>query len=175
VVALGSGGAGASPWGTGLLCLAAACGAIAFVAGRRVFSAGKLVPVLAGSTLYGVLFLLPPTVLELRAAAIAPPSGQVLLILLYLGAGCSALAFALWGYGLRHLTATQNAVVSNLELPIGLLAALLLGDALGWGHLVGGPLIVAGALLVAAAPPRERHANATPGGPFVEAVSSRPG
>lgn len=173
VVALG-GGTGASPWGAGLLFLAAACGAIAFVAGRRVFGGAGLIPVLAGSTVYGVLFLLPPAAIELRATGITPPSGQIILIVLYLGAGCSALAFALWAYGLRHLTVTQNAVVSNLELPIGLLAALLLGDALGWGRLVGGPLVVVGALLAAVSPPRENSEQRRSGRGAASSVETGP-
>jgi drug/metabolite transporter (DMT)-like permease len=151
----GEGRSGSSAWGLGLLFLAAACGAISFIVGRRVFSGPDLIPTLAGSTVYGVVFLLPVAAFELHTVGLAMPSQRALLFLLYLGAGCSALAFALWAYGLRHLTATQNALVSNLELPIGLLAALLLGEALGWGQLAGGPLIVAGALLAAAAPRRE--------------------
>ena len=159
VVALNSanGRGSSSGWGIGLLFLAAACGAISFVVGRRVFSGPDLIPTLAGSTIYGVIFLLPVAAIELHSVGLVMPSPRALVFLLYLGAGCSALAFALWAFGLRHLTAAQNALVSNLELPIGLLAALLLGEALGWGQLAGGPLIVAGALLAAATPRREER------------------
>lgn len=164
IVALTSGESrgGSTPLGLGLLFLAAASGAVAFVVGRRVFRGPRLMPTLAGSTVYGVLFLVPAVAFELRGAGMAMPSERALFVLLYLGAGCSALAFALWAYGLRHLTATQNALVSNLELPIGLLAALLLGEALGWGHLAGAPLIVAGAVLAAAAP-RQEHGRSDAG------------
>ncbi len=71
------------------------------------------------------------------------------MLLLYLGGACSALAFALWAYSLRHLTVTQVAVVGNIELPIGVsAAALLLGEGLGRGELLGGGLVLLGAWLV---------------------------
>jgi drug/metabolite transporter (DMT)-like permease len=70
-----------------------------------------------------------------------------MLLLLYLGLGCSALAFALWAYGLRHLTAAQNAVIGALELPVGLAAAaLLLGEILSPTQLAGAALLLTGAL-----------------------------
>jgi len=76
------------------------------------------------------------------------PSRDGLLLLFYLGLGCSALAFALWAYGLRHLTAAQNAVIGALELPVGLAtAAILLGEVLGPPHLAGAALLLVGALL----------------------------
>jgi drug/metabolite transporter (DMT)-like permease len=76
------------------------------------------------------------------------PSRDGLLLLVYLGLGCSALAFALWAFGLRHLTAAQNAVFGSLELPVGLAAAaLLLGEVLGPAQLAGAALLLTGALL----------------------------
>ncbi len=150
VVALagGSSGAGANLGGDGLLLLAAASGAAYTVLGRQLFGGPGLLAVLAGSTGYGLLFLAPGVVAELATVGGTWPGGPGLLLLLYLGGACSALAFALWAYSLRHLTVTQVAVVGNIELPIGVsAAALLLGEGLGRGELLGGGLVLLGAWL----------------------------
>ena len=54
------------------------------------------------------------------------------------------------------LTAVQNALVSNLELPVGLLAAAMLGEHVQNTALVGGLLVVIGAMLAVAQWPRRR-------------------
>ncbi|MDP9469764.1 MAG: DMT family transporter, partial [Chloroflexota bacterium] len=164
-LAAGAGGASASLRGNALLALAAASGAAYTVVGRRAFDGPGLVAVLAGSTCYGLLFLVPVVVVvELASVEATWPSPQgLLLLLLYLGGACSALAFALWAYSLRHLTVMQVAVVSNVELPIGVAAAaLLLGEGLGRGQLVGGALVLLGAwLAVEATSPKESEVAAT--------------
>ncbi|MDP9368749.1 MAG: DMT family transporter [Chloroflexota bacterium] len=148
----GVGEAGASLRGDGLLALAAASGAVYTVLGRKLFGGPELLAALAGSTGYRLLFLAPGVAVELATVGATWPGARGLLLLLYLGGACSALAFALWAYGLRHLTVTQVAVVSNVELPIGVAAAaLLLGEGLGRGQLVGGVLVLLGAWLAVAA------------------------
>jgi hypothetical protein len=109
-----------SLWGDGLLVLAATSGAVYVILGRRAFTGPEPLGVLAGSTLWGALFLVPPAVTEAVVSGVTWPSRDGLLLLVYLGLGCSALAFALWAFGLRHLTAAQNAVFGTLELPVGL-------------------------------------------------------
>ena len=67
------------------------------------------------------------------------------LLLLYLGAGCSALAFVLCGYGLARLEATQGAICGNLKPLVGVgLAMGLLGESLTPGQLGGGLLVLIG-------------------------------
>lgn len=146
--AAGAGAADANLRGSVLLVLAAASGAAYTIIGRRVFRESGLLATLSGSTCYGLLFLAPCVAVELASVEATLPGPQGLLLLLYLGGACSALAFALWAYSLRHLTVTQVAVVSNVELPIGVVAAaLLLGEGLGRGQLVGGALVLLGAWL----------------------------
>ncbi len=148
VAAAGGGAADSSLWGDGLLVLAATSGAAYAVLGRRAFAGPGPLGILAGSTLWGALFLVPPAVTEAVVSGMTWPSRDGLLLLFYLGLGCSALAFALWAYGLRHLTAAQNAVIGALELPVGLAAAaMLLGEVLGPPHLAGAALLLTGALL----------------------------
>ncbi len=146
--ASGAGGAGVSLGGNGLLALAAASGGAYTVLGRQLFGGPGLLAALAGSTYYGLLFLAPGVAVELVTVQATWPGPQGLLLLLYLGGACSALAFALWAYSLRHLTVTQVAVVGNIELPICVAAAaLLLGEGFGRGQLVGGGLVLLGAWL----------------------------
>lgn len=139
---------GSAPLGVGLLLLAAACAAAYTLLGRRAFAAGGALALTTGATCYGLLFSLPAAGIELAVAGVGRPSGTDLLLLLYLGAGCSALPFVLWGYALARLEACQVAVLGNLELVFGVaFAALLLREPLPPIHLGGGALIVAGAWL----------------------------
>jgi drug/metabolite transporter (DMT)-like permease len=149
VVLLGTGATvGASVLGN----LLAVAGAVSFatyaVLGRRTFAAGNALAVVAGSTRYGLLFLLPGAGLELATFGLGPVTVTDLLLLLYLGIGCSALAFLLCGYGLARLDAGQGAVFGNLKPLVGVvLAVLLLGESLTPGHLAGGALVLLGVLL----------------------------
>jgi drug/metabolite transporter (DMT)-like permease len=82
-----------------------------------------------------------------------------LLLLLYLGVGCSALAFVLCGYGLARLHAGQGAVFGNLKPLAGvMLAVLILGESLTPGHLAGGALVLLGVLLAGGKDGREQTA-----------------
>src|SRR5688572_7742717 len=106
-VVLAAGAAlGGSLVGQLLLLASAASAAVYTVVGRRAF-AHDLPAVLAGSTAYGLLFLAPAAAGEVVLVGLAATSGRDLLLLLYLGAGCSGLAYLLWGYGLRHLSTTE--------------------------------------------------------------------
>lgn len=149
VVLLGTGATlGASVLGN----LFPVAGAISFatyaVLGRRTFASGNTLAVVAGSTRYGLLFLLPGAGLELATVGPGPLSAIDVLLLLYLGVGCSALAFVLCGYGLARLDTGQSAVFGNLKPLAGvILAIVLLGEAPTLGLLGGGALVLLGVLL----------------------------
>lgn len=67
------------------------------------------------------------------------------LLLLYLGAGCSAAAFILCGYGLSHIEAGHGAVYGNLKPVVGVaLAVMVLGEPLGASQVAGGLLVLLG-------------------------------
>jgi drug/metabolite transporter (DMT)-like permease len=153
-VALSAGGHGfgsSEHAGQALLLLATGCAAVYFVVGRRAFAGTDSLAVLTGSTILGTLFLLPPTAAEILSGGGAFPSGHDIGLLLYLGIGCSAVAYVLSAYGLRHLTAAQNAILGALELPVGIAAAAcLLREVVGLGQAVGAILVLIGAGLVAA-------------------------
>ncbi|MBL8128134.1 MAG: DMT family transporter [Chloroflexia bacterium] len=145
-----------------LLLAAVMSGAIYATLGRRAYQEANLMPILSGCAIFGALFLIPLAMVEARSTGLPILTAHSVGLLVYLGAGCSALGFALWAFGLRHLTAVQNALVSNLELPIGLVAAAMLGEHLQDAALVGGLLVVVGATLAVARWPRRRALATTP-------------
>lgn len=174
LVLLGSGPGTASPGGpfaalgVGLLLLAAAAAAVYTLLGRRAFARGDALALTTGATCYGLLFSLPAAAVEMTVVGAGRPTGPDLLLLLYLGAGCSALPFVLWGYALARLEACQVAVLGNLELLFAVaFAAILLREPLPPVHLAGGALILAGVWLAA------RCDGAVPLGPEPDATPVR--
>ncbi len=142
-----------SPAGMFLLLLAALSGALYATMGRRTYQSRDLLPLLAGCSIYGALFLAPIALLEAHTMGAPVLHLQNMGWLLFLGAGCSALGFVLWAFGLRHLTAIQNALICNLELPVGLLTATLAGEHVQGPALTGGLLVILGATLAVARRP----------------------
>jgi uncharacterized membrane protein len=133
------------------------------VLGRRVFPVYGTLPVLAGMAAWGTAALLPVAFIE--SWLTGPPAigaGEAALVL-YLGAGCSALTYGLWGYALRHLEAGCAATFDTLIPVVGLVSAVLvLREApLVW-HMVGGALVVAGVWMALSEPRPATTAHATP-------------
>jgi drug/metabolite transporter (DMT)-like permease len=61
---------------------------------------------------WGPAALLPVAVESWLTQPAAIGTGEVALVI-YLGAGCSALTYALWGYALRHLEAGRAGTFSR--------------------------------------------------------------
>lgn len=150
---------GASLSGNAWLLLSAAAFALYNVLGRRAFVGQDVLAIVSGSFGYGVLVLVPAAMVEQVTSGPSLPSPSALVGLLYLGGGCSVLAFLLASYALARLEAGRVSIISNLKLVIGIVVAvLLLGEPVTAGYLTGGGLILAGAWLAAsgrvpAAPP----------------------
>lgn len=67
------------------------------------------------------------------------------LAILYAGVVTTAIAYALWTYGLTGVTATASAVLLLVEILVASLLSLSLGrETFGWIELVGAALICAG-------------------------------
>jgi drug/metabolite transporter (DMT)-like permease len=149
VVLRGPGGAvGLSTFGDGLVLLSALALAAYLVIGRRAFPGGGSLELVAGVACYGLLFLLPASGVELAMEGMQRPTTGDVLGLLYLGVAASALAFVLWGYGLRHLEAGKAAVFANLNPLVGVgVAALLLAEQVTAAQVGGGVLILGGVWL----------------------------
>ena len=159
IVLLGEGATlGLRAVGDALLLASALSIAAYLVLGRRFFPAGGSLALVTGVARYGLLFLLPATAVELAVSGAEAPTAGDLLRLAYLGAGASALAFVLWGYGLTHLEAGQAAAFTNLKPIVGLaVAALVLAEPISAAQLGGAALVLGGVWLATrqpAAPPR---------------------
>jgi drug/metabolite transporter (DMT)-like permease len=156
IVLHGPGGTvGASALGNVLPLASAVSFAAYAVLGRRVFAGANALAVVAGSTRYGLLFLLPGAVVELVMGKVGPVTLEDMALVLYLGAGCSALAFVLGGYGMAALEAGHAAAFGNLKPLVGVaLAVLLLGERLAADQFLGGALVLTGVAITSWAPGR---------------------
>jgi drug/metabolite transporter (DMT)-like permease len=94
-------------------------------------------------------------------AELAALSPEGWLCVLFLGLGCSALAFTLWYAALEAMDATQVAAFVYVEpLVAQAIARALLGEPLHAATLVGGAAILVGVYLVTRAGVRERAGSA---------------
>jgi len=131
-------GAALSPLGISLSLAGSGVIGIGTGVGRRVMRGGDP---LAITTLALGAAILPMTVLTLANGGFDPilqASGEVHLLLLYLGIGCTAVNFALWYYGLKHTSAAAASAFQYMIAPTSVvLAALFLHEpispALGFG------------------------------------------
>jgi drug/metabolite transporter (DMT)-like permease len=156
VVFAASTSVGGSVSGDLLLLGSAASGAIFTILGRRAYARHDVLAVLTGSMAWGLVFLAPAMIVEATVVGMRSPSAGDALAMLYLGAGCSGVAFLLWGYGLRHVAAAETAVIANMEVPIGIAAAAIVaGAGPTSAQLAGGVLVLIGAWL-ASVPPGSR-------------------
>jgi drug/metabolite transporter (DMT)-like permease len=139
---------GLSALGDGLVFLSALGLAAYLVLGRRAFPTGSSLDLVAGVAVWGFIFLLPASAVELHFAGMGRPTVGDLLGILYLGGAASALAFVLWAHGLRHLEAGQAAIFANLNPLVGVaVAALFLGERVTPVQVGGGLLILTGVWL----------------------------
>ena len=179
VILPGSGGQfGLAAVGDGLVLLSALGLAAYIVLGRRAFPSGDALELVAGAAIFGLLFLLPASGIELGRGGLGWPTAGDLLGLLYLGAAASALAFVLWAYGLRHLEAGPAAAFANLNPVVGVVvAAIVLDESISVPQVVGGLLILGGVWLVTRQPARvvPGAARSSPGGHRPRRSRDRPG
>jgi len=96
----------------------------------------------------GTLLLLPAYIWESRKAAAIHWDWNLLLIILYLGAGASVLAFLLWNAAIRRLGAGRTALFGNL-IPIfsTMEAVWLLGEEITAIHIISGLLVIGGLVI----------------------------
>lgn len=148
-VALIAVGRGDMGFGTGaLLVLAAAvCQASQFVLQKPLLARCGALPVTACLLWAGTAMLLPFLPGALGAAAQAP--AHALGAVLFLGLGPAALAYVAWSYALARLPVSRAASFLYLVPPVAtLIAWVWLGEAPGWGALLGGAVALAGVVLV---------------------------
>lgn len=97
-------------------------------------------------TLFGALGFIPLALIE--GATWEMPSGPSAWSLAYLVLGCTVAAFTLYNFGLKKLPASVASAFVNLIPVVGLVAsALILGEPISLGQIVGCAAIVVGIFL----------------------------
>lgn len=96
----------------------------------------------------GTVLLLPFYLMELSHAAPVQWSANLLLIIFYLGAGASVLAFLCWNMAIARLGAARTALFGNLIPIFSILEAVwLLNEQFTLVHVISGIMVIAGVLI----------------------------
>ncbi|CAN5420926.1 DMT family transporter [soil metagenome] len=148
-VAFATGNADGRALSGNLLVLLSAIGFAAFiVVGRNAVATAGPIAALTGAVRYALMVLIPAAIVESVMAggsSVENIQAESLLLVLYLGVACSALAYALWGFALQHLESSRAAVFDNLVPIVGVAAAgLFLGETVTLRHLIGIALVLGG-------------------------------
>ena len=104
--------------------------------------------IIAGSAIFGVLFMAPMAVIEWTQQAPMAPDLELAAIVLYLSLGPAMAANYLWVFALTRVSASQAAVFSNLTPVVGIgLAWLILNEPITRFHVIGSILVIFGVVL----------------------------
>jgi len=96
----------------------------------------------------GTLIILPFYLIELIHANPVDWSTNLVLIILYLGAGASVLAFLCWNMAIARLGAARTALFGNLIPVFSILeAVLILDEQITMVHVLSGALVIAGVVI----------------------------
>lgn len=135
-------------WGIAILIFGALANAASAVAGREINREQKLSPVVVTIVSMGI-----GSVILLFAGIVTQGLPEFTFriggILLWLAVLNTALAFTLWNYTLRHLTAVESSVINGTMLiQIAVLAWVFLGEEITGKEILGMITAGLGALLV---------------------------
>jgi len=129
--------------------------------GRRVMPGSS--PLILSMLASGVA-IVPMTILVLANGGFEPiftAPGDIKLLLLYVGIGCTAVNYVLWYYGLKHLNAAAASGFQYVIPPMSVvLAAVFLHEDLSAALLAGGVLILFGLLATQVATDRRSGSKA---------------
>ncbi|MDP9364662.1 MAG: DMT family transporter [Chloroflexota bacterium] len=122
-----------------LLILGAVAGeALFLVLGKRTGARLSPLAIATGVTVAGFLLFLPPAIPEAAALDLAAVPVSAWLAVAYYGLGPTVLGYLLLYRGLARVPAgSAAAFIGVVPLSAVLLAALILGEPIGWPHLVG--------------------------------------
>ena len=129
--------------GDALMVVAATCYALYGVMLKRWPLAISPWVMLYVQAVFAVLLLLPAYLL----GPMTPIDTSNVGLILYAGIPASIITTYLWMFEIRHIGASRASIFINL-MPLfsALIAMLWLGERLGWYHLSGGALVLAGVL-----------------------------
>jgi drug/metabolite transporter (DMT)-like permease len=122
--------------------------AMAAIVGRNVGRSRSIPPLLVTAVSMGVggMILMSCGLLLEGLPAIGPRNG---IIILWLSLVNTALAFVIWNYTLRTLTAVESNIITNVMVPeIAVLGWWFLGERLSALDLMGLGLVIVGTVLV---------------------------
>jgi len=144
--------------GVGLALCAGASYAGYTLAAKRMLSSGHTPEtVMAGAFGLGAVLLLPALAIT-GAGRLVEPGGAALIV--FLGVIPTALAYLLFARGLRRLSAAETATLTLAEpLTAALLGVIVLSERMSAPAALGGALILAGLLVLAAPDVRRRPAT----------------
>jgi len=134
--------------GDGWILLAALCFALYNTMVRKKPSTISSVNYLFVTFSFGTLLLLPFYCWELSNTAVVTWNSNLILIILYLGAGASVICFLFWNIAVGKLGAGRTALFGNL-IPIfsSAEAAILLDEEFTWIHVVSMLLVFGGIIM----------------------------
>ena len=134
--------------GDGWILLAALCFAVYNTMVRKKPSTISSVNYLFVTFSFGTLLLLPFYCWELNNTAAVTWNTNLILIILYLGAGASVICFLFWNIAIGKLGAGRTALFGNL-IPIfsSAEAAILLDEEFTWIHVVSMLLVFGGIIM----------------------------
>jgi drug/metabolite transporter (DMT)-like permease len=142
---LGEAASGVTPLGVVLSLAGSGVIAVCTVIGRRIMPGSDP---LAVSALASGTAVLPMAALSLTGGGLAPiltAPIDIKLLLAYIGVGCTAMNFALWYYGLKHMAAAPASAFQYLIPPMSVvLAALFLREPITVFLLIGTVCILGG-------------------------------
>ena len=141
-----------SPVGVALSLAGSGVIAIGTVLGRRIMPGNDPMAVTALGSGAAVLPVLALTLASGGVQPIVEADGQIKALLVYVGVGCTAINYALWYYGLKHMPAAGASAFQYLIPPIGVfLAAIFLGEPITVSLLLGTVCILVGLFATQAA------------------------
>jgi drug/metabolite transporter (DMT)-like permease len=94
-----------------------------------------------------LLFLVPLAIWELATTGSPEVTAEGIVSIAYLGALASALAYWLWNHALGEMDASEAAPYLNLVPAIAVVLALIFGESIAPGQLVGGAVVAFGVWL----------------------------
>jgi len=118
------------------------------VLGRDINRSGKLNPLVVTviSMGFGSIVLLTAGII---IQGLPPISTQNIIYLIWLAVLNTAVAFIIWNYTLRTLTAMESSIINGTMLiQIALLAWIFLGEGISFKEIIGMSIAAIGALLV---------------------------
>jgi drug/metabolite transporter (DMT)-like permease len=147
-VAVLSGGGGGSLTGIAWLLVAAVSWGVLGILGGEAVKQSDAALITAWASLVGGIGVLPFIPSELASQGIGVITPITVLGILYLGVVSTAVAFALWVYGVSRAGAVRSGLAYFAQPVVGsLLGALLLNETLGPSFALGAGLLLLGVVI----------------------------